>query len=103
MTPDPLCPNYTDRMSAAFFDSVLSLVVRTSTDLPPDVRAAMKVAMGQEQAGTQAAQALTGAGRNMYLPADCEGAIGQDTGMPTFEVKAPVGVNQIVLKKQIRE
>ena len=27
----------------------------------------------------------------------------QDTGMPTFEVKAPVGANQIVLKKLIRE
>jgi fumarate hydratase class I len=55
-------------MSAAFFDSVLSLVVRTSTDLPPDVRAAMKVAMGQEQAGTQSAQALTVIAQNSDLP-----------------------------------
>jgi len=90
-------------MPAAFFDSVLSLVVRTSTDLPPDVRAAMKVAMGQEQSGTQSAQALTVIAQNIDLAADCEGAICQDTGMPTFEVKTPVGVNQIVLKKQIRE
>src|SRR6187399_1501198 len=90
-------------MSAAFFDSVLSLVVRTSTDLPPDVRAAMKVAMGQEQAGTQASQALTVIAQNIDLAADCEGAICQDTGMPTFEVKTPVGVNQIELKKQIRD
>src|SRR5678809_1800791 len=90
-------------MSAAFFDSVLSLVVRTSTDLPPDVRAAMKVAMGQEQAGTQASQALTVIAQNIDLAADSEGAICQDTGMPTFEVKTPVGMNQIVLKKQIRE
>src|SRR5678809_1363623 len=90
-------------MSAAFFDSVLSLVVRTSTDLPPDVRAAMKVAMGQEQAGTQASQALTVIAQNIDLAADSEGAICQDTGMPTFEVKTPVGVNQIVMKRQIRE
>src|SRR4030095_2001463 len=90
-------------MSAAFFDSVLSLVVRTSTDLPPDVRAAMKVAMGQEQAGTQSAQALTVIAQNIDLAADCEGAICQDAGMPTSEVMTPVGVNQIVLKKQIRE
>jgi len=89
-------------MPAAFFDSVLSLVVRTSTDLPPDVRAAMKVAMGQEQAGTQSSQALTVIAQNIDLAADCEGAICQDTGMPTFEVKTPVGVNQIELKKQIR-
>jgi fumarate hydratase class I len=90
-------------MPSAFFDSVVSLVVRTSTDLPPDVRAAMKVAMGQEQAGTQSSQALTVIAQNIDLAADCEGAICQDTGMPTFEVKTPVGVNQITLKKQIRE
>jgi fumarate hydratase class I len=90
-------------MLSSFFDSVLSLVVRTSTDLPPDVRAAMKVAMGQEQTGTQSSQALTVIAQNIDLAADGEGAICQDTGMPTFEVKTPVGVNQIVLKKQIRE
>jgi len=90
-------------MLPAFFDSVLALVVRTSTDLPPDVRAAMKVAMAQEQAGTQSAQALTVIAQNIDLAADCEGAICQDTGMPTFEVKTPVGVNQIDLKKQIRD
>ena len=37
------------------------------------------------------------------LAAADEGAICQDTGMPTFEVKTPVGANQIVMKKQIRE
>src|SRR6187200_3092403 len=77
-------------MPAAFFDSVVALVVRTSTDLPPDVRAAMKVAMGQEQAGTQASQALTVIAQNIDLAADCEGAICQDTGMPTFEVKKQI-------------
>jgi len=90
-------------MLSSFFDSVLSLVTKTSTDLPPDVRAAMKVAMAQEQAGTQSSQALNVIAQNIDLAADCEGAICQDTGMPTFEVKTPVGVNQIVLKKQIRE
>src|SRR5678816_3972662 len=90
-------------MSAAFFDSVLSLVVRTSTDLPPDVRAAMRVAMGQEREGTQSSQALAVIAQNIDVAADEEGAICQDTGMPTFEVKTPVGVNQIVLKQQIRD
>jgi len=94
--------NYTDRMPS-FFDSVVSLVVQTSTNLPPDVRAAMKVAMAQEQAGTQSSQALSVIAQNIDLASDCEGAICQDTGMPTFEVKTPVGVNQITLKKQIRE
>src|SRR6266545_4687553 len=90
-------------MSSAFFDSVVSLIVRTSTDLPPDVRAAMKVAMAEETPGTQSSQALSIIAQNIDQAADCEGAICQDTGMPTFEVKTPVGANQIELKKQIRE
>jgi fumarate hydratase class I len=90
-------------MPAAFFESVLSLIVKTSTDLPPDVRAAMKVAMGEEPAGTRSAQALSIIAQNIDQAADCEGAICQDTGMPTFEVKTPVGANQIDMKRQIRD
>ena len=90
-------------MLASFFDSVVELIVKTSTELPPDVRAAMKTAMGQETPGTQSAQALTIIAQNIDLATECEGAICQDTGMPTFEVKTPVGANQIEMKKQIRE
>ena len=90
-------------MLPSFFDSVVSLVVRTSTDLPPDVRAAMKTAIAEESPGTRSAQALAIIAQNIDQAADCEGAICQDTGMPTFEVKTPVGANQIAMKKQIRE
>src|SRR5436190_10084841 len=90
-------------MLPRFFDSMVSLIVRTSTDLPPDVRSAMKVAMAQEPAETQSGQALSIIAQNIDLASDCEGAICQDTGMPTFEVSTPVGANQIVMKKQIRE
>jgi fumarate hydratase class I len=87
----------------SFFDSVLQLIVRTSTDLPPDVRAAMKTSLDAEPEGTRASQALTIIGQNIDLAVDTEGAICQDTGMPTFEVKAPVGANQIWMRRQIRE
>ena len=90
-------------MASAFFDSVLALIVRTSTDLPPDVRTAMKAAMAAEAPGTQSAQALSIIAQNIDQAVDCEGAICQDTGMPTFEVRAPVGANQIVMKQQIRD
>jgi len=90
-------------MLPSFFESVLQLIVRTSTDLPPDVRAAMKTALGAEAAGTRPAQALTIIAQNIDLASDCEGAICQDTGMPTFEVKTPVGANQIWMRAQIRE
>ena len=90
-------------MPSAFFDSVVSLIIKTSTELPPDVRAAMKVAMAEETPGTQSSQALSIIAQNIDQAADCEGAICQDTGMPTFEVKTPVDANQIVMKKEIRE
>jgi fumarate hydratase class I len=90
-------------MLPQFFDSVLSLIVRTSTDLPPDVRAAMKVALGQEDSATQSGQALAIIAENIDLASDCEGAICQDTGMPTFEVHVPIGANQVEMRRQIRD
>ena len=90
-------------MLPSFSDSVLQLIVRTSTDLPPDVRAAMKIARSAEPEGTRSSQALTIIAQNIDLAADAEGAICQDTGMPTFEVRVPVGANQIWMRQQIRE
>jgi fumarate hydratase, class I len=87
----------------SFFDSVLQLIVRTSTDLPPDVRAAMKTSLVSEPAGSRASQALTIIAQNIDLAVDHEGAICQDTGMPTFEVKVPVGANQIAMRQQIKD
>jgi fumarate hydratase class I len=90
-------------MLPAFFGSILELVIKTSTDLPPDVRAAMKAALGDEPAGTQSSQALTIIAQNIDQAADGEGAICQDTGLPTFEIKAPVGTNEIWMVQQIRD
>src|SRR4029453_10075500 len=90
-------------MLPSFFDSVLQLIVRTSTDLPPDVRAAMKTALVAEPVGTRSSQALNIIAQNIDLAVDGEGAICQDTGMPTFEVHVPVGANQIWMRQQIRE
>lgn len=89
-------------MLPAFFDSALQLIVRTSTDLPPDVRAAMRHALVSEPGGTRSAQALTIVAQNIDQAAEGEGAICQDTGMPTFEVRVPVGANQIWMSDQIR-
>src|SRR5215208_7146003 len=90
-------------MLPSFFDSVLQLIVRTSTDLPPDVRPAMKTSLGAEPAGTRSSQALTIIAQNIDLAVDTEGAICQDTGMPTFAVRTPVGANQVWMRRLIRE
>jgi fumarate hydratase class I len=85
-----------------FFDSMVQLITRTSTDLPPDVRAAMGAALATEAPATRAGQALTIIAQNIDQAESCEGPICQDTGMPTFEIKVPVGANQIWMKTQIR-
>ena len=90
-------------MLPSFFDSVLQLIIRTSTDLPPDVRAAMKVSLDAEPEGTRASQALTIIAQNIDLASEDEGAICQDTGMPTFELHVPIGANQVWMRQQIRE
>jgi len=90
-------------MLPEFLDSVVQLITRTSTDLPPDVRKAMGLALATEEPATRAGQALTIIAQNIDQAASCEGPICQDTGMPTFEVQVPVGANQIWMKKQIRD
>lgn len=83
--------------------SLLELITQTSTNLPPDVRAAMKHVLGEETPATQSAQALDVIAANIDMAASDEGPICQDTGMPTFFVHTPVGVSQIVIKKAILE
>jgi fumarate hydratase class I len=83
--------------------SLLELVVETSTNLPPDVRAAMSIAANNETPKTQSSQALDIILLNVDMAHYDEGAICQDTGMPTFVVHTPVGVNQIAIRKAISE
>jgi fumarate hydratase, class I len=83
-------------------ESLVELITQTSTNLPPDVRAAMSVAISNEAPNTQAAQALSVIASNIDMAANDSGPICQDTGMPTFFVHTPVGVNQIAIKKAIR-
>src|SRR6266849_4683492 len=83
--------------------SLLELITQTSTNLPPDVRAAMSIAGAGETPGTQSSQALNIILGNIDMACDDEGPICQDTGMPTFFVHTPVGVNQIKIRKAIQE
>ena len=84
-------------------ESMLELIIQTSTNLPPDVRKAMAWALRTENPQTQSGQALAIIGENIDMAYQDEGAICQDTGMPTFEIKTPVGVNQIAIRKQTLE
>src|ERR1700758_1190370 len=81
--------------------SLLELITQTSTNLPPDVRAAMNIAANEEAPDTQSSQALDIILSNIDMAVDDEGPICQDTGMPTFVVHTPVGVNQIRIRNAI--
>jgi fumarate hydratase class I len=86
-----------------FRESILQLVIETSSNLPPDVRRAIADAMEKEKPGTQSNLALETIAINIDMACDNQAPICQDTGMPAFEIKAPVGANQLVMRKQIEE
>src|SRR5580692_2378286 len=84
-------------------NSLLELITQTSTNLPPDVRAAVSMASDAETPHTQSSQAFGIILANIDMAVEDSGPICQDTGMPTFYVHTPVGVNQIRIAKAIRE
>ena len=84
-------------------ESLVKLITETSTNLPPDVRQAMAGALASETPRTQSALALNVIASNIDMAAEDEAPICQDTGMPTFFVKTPVGLNQLALTQEIRQ
>lgn len=87
----------------SFRESLIALITETSTNLPPDVRNAMAEAVAGENPATSAGTALAVIATNIDMACDTEGPICQDTGMPTFEIKTPVGANQLEMSREIRE
>ena len=84
-----------------FEQSMLELITQTSTNLPPDVRNRMAAAMATETAGSQAASALDVMAINVDMSLADAGPICQDTGLPTFEIRTPMGTNQLAMKQKI--
>ncbi|GGI99709.1 fumarate hydratase class I [Alicyclobacillus cellulosilyticus] len=86
----------------AMQESLVELITETSTNLPPDVRRAIKRAAVAEELGTRAALALSTIIDNIVSAEEDVQPICQDTGMPTFIVHCPVGFNQIKMAEDIR-
>lgn len=84
-------------------NSIYKLVTETSTNLPKDVRRAIKKAKEAENAGTRAAMSLDTIANNIFMADDNVSPICQDTGLPTFKIKTPVGANQIEIKEMIKK
>ena len=82
--------------------SIYDLITETSTNLPKDVRRAIKKAKASENAGTRAAMSLDTITNNIQMADDNVSPICQDTGLPTFKIKTPIGVNQLEIKASIK-
>ncbi|KGE16303.1 fumarate hydratase [Paenibacillus wynnii] len=84
-----------------FEDSIYNLIVETSTNLPGDVRRAVAKGRALEDIATRSGLALTTIAQNIGMAELQVSPICQDTGMLTFIIHTPVGVNQIEMKKDI--
>jgi fumarate hydratase class I len=89
---------YIDQIEKSMYD----LICETSTNLPKDVRRKILAAKELEDAGTRAAMSLDTITKNINMADEKVSPICQDTGMPTFKIKTPVGVNQIEIKAAIK-
>ncbi|MGP7818272.1 fumarate hydratase [Niallia sp. 01092] len=83
--------------------SIYQLVVETSTNLPHDVRRAIKKAKALESAGTRSAMSLATITQNISMADEEISPICQDTGLPTFKIKTPIQTNQLEIKAAIYE
>lgn len=82
---------------------VVELIKSTSTDLSPDVEAALHAARDRETPGSAARGALDSVIENIRLSRASARPICQDTGTPIFYAWYPEGVSQRALLKQIRD
>lgn len=83
-------------------EALVELIRRTSTDLPPDVEAALQEARQREAGGSAARGALDTILENVALARRDSTPICQDTGTPIFNVHYPVGWSTRALQEQIR-
>src|SRR5690606_2248545 len=90
---------YIEQLEKSMYD----LICETSTNLPKDVRRAVKTAREQEDAGTRAAMSLDTIAKNINMADDKLSPICQDTGLPTFKIRTPIGVNQLEIKAAIKK
>jgi fumarate hydratase class I len=91
-------------MEATMYDiteNILELVRLTSTDLPPDVEAAIHRAVEQEESGSAARGALETIIKNVELSRQNSTPICQDTGTPIFYVYYPAGWSTRSIRQQI--
>ena len=84
-------------------DGIVELYKKVATSLPPDVREAMESGLAREAEGTTAFSTLAVQVENMKLARETVRPVCQDTGVPTFWVKVPIGLSHFEMKNTILE
>lgn len=82
-------------------DGIVELYRKVATSLPPDVEDAISRAFSVEAEGSAAWSALSIVLENIRLARETARPICQDTGVPVFFVKVPVGLSQNGLRNTI--
>ena len=83
-------------------DQFVELIRRAATQLPMDMRQALRQAKGNELSGSSAESAIETILLNVDIAERDSTPICQDTGTPIFEVSYPVGLSTRRLADQIR-
>jgi fumarate hydratase class I len=84
-------------------DGIVELYKKVATSLPPDVRGAMESGLALEVEGSTAFSTLAVQVENMKLARETARPVCQDTGVPTFWVKVPIGLSHFEMKNTIIE
>ncbi len=79
-------------------DGIVELYKKVATSLPPDIEGALKSAHSNEVDGSIARSSLGIILENIKIARETERPICQDTGVPVFFVKIPVGLSHLELK-----
>jgi len=84
-------------------DNLLSLIRRTSSDLPADIRVALQRGRDKEARGSRALVALDTIDCNIGVAAEEAAPICQDTGMIKFYVHHPAGYDTLIFEDAAKQ
>lgn len=84
-------------------DGIVELYKKVATSIPPDIEEAIKLAFPYELEGSNARSSLGIILDNIKQARETSRPICQDTGVPVFFVKVPVGLSQLDLQNTIIE
>ncbi len=84
-------------------DGIVELYKKVATSLPPDIEEALRAAFMREDEGSAAATSLSIMIENVRISRETLRPICQDTGVPVFFVKVPMGLSHVELRETIRD